>query len=253
MKDDRILLGAYWRNRRITVREYIATCYSFLMKLREFSDAFANRCVVIAGDPVILPSEYGPFEQIVARAINDPKCAYENPDADDKSLTLDSTSAVGFRVSFSDPDPKATLKTAISVSITAGAYGAYSPSNVALIKMPPEIANIWVADRRAIELMRIVVQSWRPTFAMLTSPELRAKLNRDVSNDFSIGPLTYFAERAIGNAVEGLVEVSDFSVDGALIAIDVPEPWAEHLQLLRPVYDKLSAADLLKWRVEQAA
>lgn len=127
MKDDRIVLSAYWKNRRITAREYINACYEFLARLREFSEAFASRCVVIGRTPIILSSELDRFREILSQAIEDPESAYGNPDPSNQSLTPDSTSTLGFRVSFSDPDSKATANTAIGVSVTAGAYSSYSP------------------------------------------------------------------------------------------------------------------------------
>ena len=250
MNNERIFLGAYWRERRITARDYIRLCHEFLARLRGFSPAFANCCVVLGEEVVVAPADADSFERILARALPDPTYSYVNPDPAVKSFTLDSTFPLGFRISFSDPDPAATEETAVSVSVTAGSYGDYSPTNVVLIDIPPTYSEFWVNKSRAMELMSLVVETWRPAFATLSSRELRKELDPKRANDFVIGPLTYFADKQAANVSRGTASVDTAPGGGLFLSIDAPAPWAKFATLFKPCYDRLTDAKLLAWNRE---
>jgi len=255
VRDEDVYLGAYWKDRRLSAREYIQLCYDFLQRLEALSPAFANRCVVIREEPARVPKDHSGFEQTILRCLAEGDHVYVNPDPGVKSLTLDSTIRVGFLTSFSDPDPKATRDTAIGIRVAAGGHGGrYSPPNHVLIEIPAGHRELWTEKRTARDLMNIVVATWHPTFAVLSSTELKKALDPNKVNNHTVGPFTYFAQRAAENAVSGgIASVSDITGAGPLITIDAPEPWAAHVQQFKPVYDRLSAANLLKWQHEQAA
>jgi hypothetical protein len=72
-------------------------------------------------------------------------------------------------------------------------------------------------------------------------------------NDFSVGALTYFEEASVAGTVSRIASVADFGERGTLISIDAPEPWSAHVDVFAPVYEKLSGANLLKWREARSA
>jgi hypothetical protein len=102
-----LLLGAYWKERRITAGQFIRLCFDFLAALRDFSTAFDKRCVALGEFPNVFPADvpkdYDSFEELMLNAIPNPKHIYNNPDSAIRHLTLNSTIPVGFRTSFSDP------------------------------------------------------------------------------------------------------------------------------------------------------
>lgn len=151
MKDEQVMLCAYWRERRITAREYVKLCYEFLGRLQDFSTAFERRCVGVGKMPkvvpMMVPKDYSGFERVVLKAVPDPQDSY----------TVDSTFNLGFRISFSDAGEGAVPPTRLVVSIKAGAFrGPHSPTNVVTIKIPTEYREFWQNNQRAKDLMNVV-------------------------------------------------------------------------------------------------
>ncbi len=248
METKTTLLAAYWKNRKITAREYIELCYTFLRKLQSFSPAFENRCVMIGTETLILPSDYPSFERILAEVINDKDYLYENPDPKNKTFTLDSSMSGGFSAPFSDPDPEATDATAISIRVAAGAYGGkYSPTNVVLIEVPAT-SDLLAGDLEKVkQLLKLVVEHWQPSFAVLTSSQLRRSLDPARKNSFTVGPLTYFADSRVKTLADGTAVSENGPDKGVLLTIKAPTPWTAAVDVFRPCYDRLSAAEALKW------
>jgi|SRR6266850_1417865 len=249
MESERVVLNAFWRERPISAGEYIATCRTFLAALPSVSSVFADRCIVIGNRPVILPSDEASFQKVMLSALAEEDYAFENPDPSNHELTTDSRLSQGFSFAFSDPDPHATEQTAASILVKAGAYGGvYSPTNSVTIKIPPTYRSLWEDREKARQLMFAVLEHWKPEFAMITSYELRRALDPKRVNDFSVGPLTYFADENAARIAKGKASVETTSGGGTLLSIDAPPPWANALDRFKDAYAALDKAGFLNWR-----
>jgi len=228
--------------------ECIATCRAFLAALQSVSSVFADRCVVIGTRPVVLPPDEASFQRVMLAAIAEEDYVFINPDPSNHELTNDSRLSQGFSFAFSDPDPHATEQTAASILVKAGAYGGvHSPTNAVTIKIPPTHRSLWEDREKAKQLMLAVLEHWKPEFAMITSYELRRALDPKRVKDFSVGPLTYFADEN-ARIAKGKATVETTSGGGTLLYIDAPPPWANALDRFKDVYAALDKAGLLNWR-----
>jgi hypothetical protein len=249
--EEKVFLGAYWMGRGLTGREFITRCYNFLAGLIDFSRAFEHRCVAVKEGntivPAALPKTYQAFEQLMIRVVPDNDQVYVNPDPTNKNFTLESTTPAGFTISFSDAGNGATPPTRLSVSITAGVHGEYQTPNSVLINIPPEYRVFWEDKQRARELVQLVVATWKPTIAALTSRELRQALDTKRENDLPLGPLTYFSDKEVGTVADETASVDASSEGGVLLIIDAPYPWTASLHHFRSCYTRLSEAGLLQW------
>jgi hypothetical protein len=250
MNEEHVLLGAYWRERRITARQFIELCFNFLVSLRDFSSAFDHHCVAIGQlpdvVPVSVPKDYASFEQLMMKAVPHPERAYTNPDPANRHFTLESTHVSGFSVAFSDAGQEGIRPTELGVYVAAGGHGKFGPPDSVLIEIPPDYREFWYGQR-AKELMRIVVSAWQPSFATLTSRELRKALDAERKNNITLGVVTFFSDRAAGDVAKECASVETLPNGGVLISVeDVPSPWAESVDRFRPCYSRLNNAGLLK-------
>jgi hypothetical protein len=255
--DERVFLGAYWKDRSITGKEFVQLCHDFLARLRKLSSAFGHRCVAIPeGSKFVaaaVPEDYESFERLMMRAVPNPEIAYLNPDRSNKNFTLQSTTAAGFTIGFSDGGYGTTQPTRLSVSITAGVHAEYQTPNSVIINIPPDYREFWQNSDMARHLMEIVVSVWRPTFATVTSSELRRALDPGRTGRFALGPIAYFADKRAGSAAEGTARVEPSVHGGVFLSIDTPYPWTGSLGRLRPCYSRLNDAGLLQWHVSEVS
>lgn len=255
--EERVFLGAYWKDRRLSAREFIKLCYGFLARLREFSSAFDYRCVAIPeGNKFVaamVPENYELFEQLMIRATPNPERVYVNPDSRGKDFTLQSTTPGGFTISFSDAGHGAVPPTRLSVSITAGVHGEYRTPNSVVINIPADYRKFWENHDKAKKLMEIVVSVWQPAFATLSSSELRRALDPNRTVSFAFGPLTYFADKRAGSVAKGVARI-EFSIHGGVfLSMDCSYPWAKSVDCFRPCWSRLNDAGLLQWQESEVS
>lgn len=250
--EEHVFLGAYWKNRRITAGEFVKLCYDFLAGLREFSSAFDHRCVAVGEMPgvvpVIVPKDYASFERLMLRAVPDPEHAYTNPESGNKEFTLESTIGAGFSIVFSDAGQDGVPATKLAVFVAAGGYGGpFTAPNHVLIEIPQEYREFWESRQRAKELLALVVSTWKPTYATLTSSELEKALDPKRRTPFSPGMLTYYSDDKIGRAADHTAHVEAAANGGVFLTIDAPYPWAAAADRFKPCFIRLNDAGLLQW------
>jgi hypothetical protein len=243
---EHILISANWRDRKLTAREFIDDCYRFLNALKDISPAFSNRCTAVGDEFDIVPDDYVSFEEVMTEALADPDSIYNNPDPALDSFTLDSTISGGFSIAFSESDPKATIETAISIKVRAGAFGSPRSTANVLIELPPLHASLVENDRIARKLLDVLIDIWRPEFATIYSDELLDVLDPDLEKKRACGALMYFADTdpatVIGNT--GVVETA--RTGGIVVRIPASPPWARSADAFRPCFERLSNAGFLK-------
>jgi|SRR5579872_7154285 len=251
-KEENVYLGAYWKNRQIVAREFIKLCYEFMTRLRRFSSAFDHQCVAVGDlpnvEPLLVPKDYFSFEKLMLRAVPNSKRIYTNPDATNRGFTLDSTYVSGFSIAFSDLGQKGIPATNLGSYVSAGRDDAkFSRPNSVLIEIPAEYRQFWDNTQRAKELLELVVSTWKPAFATLTSSELEQALNPHKGVLPCPGRLAYFADERVGPAANSTANVEYASKGGVFLDIDAPYPWAASVDRFKPCYARLSNAGLLQW------
>jgi hypothetical protein len=206
---------------------------------------FSNRCTAVGDEFVIVPDDYVSFEQVMTKALADPDSIYTNPDPALDSLTLDSTISGGFSVAFSESDPRATIETAISIKVRAGAFGSPRSTANVLIELPPLHASLVENDRTARKLLDVLIDIWRPEFATIYSDELRDVLDPDLDNKRACGALMYFADSGPVATIGNTAVVESVGSGGIVVRIPASPPWAKSADTFRACFERLSCAGLL--------
>ena len=243
---EHIRVAGYWRERKLTAREFIDACYAFLCRLGSVSESLSERCTVVDGDLVKLPSTLPSFEESMLKWMQDPNYVYTNPDSSVRSLTFDSTLPQGFTMSFSDCNPKATSENAFSILVRAGAHGHPNASGSAVIQVPPLHAAMIADARFARTSLQIMIDAWQPEFASVFSNELLSVLDPARKNPRPFGPLMYFAKIDPAALIGICGRVEPTSSGGTIVQIDAPLPWVQSAALFQSCFEALSRAGYLK-------
>jgi hypothetical protein len=156
-------VGAYWKDRQQTLREYIAESKRFLARLRELHPVFLKLMSwgrTLDSGVALLPDLSNLDELLFHRAPDEE--ALFLPSAPDGSPTLDSTCEIGFSTSYATgQDAKST-----SVSITAGTASPWLNNSV-VIKLP--VGNELAEYGFLRQLLKVTVEIWAPQTAVVSS------------------------------------------------------------------------------------
>ena len=240
------VVGAYWRDRKLTAREFIHSCFAFLSELKTISKSFSNRCIVVRQQCVPLPDDFQSFERAMAEYLTDPENVYANPDTSTDSFTLDSTLLQGFVASFSDPNPNATSESAISIFAAAGAHGHPNATGSAVIKLPPRYASLVADSNLSRALLNVMVDTWRSEFVSIFSRELIRVLDPKRVHKRPFGVLMYFTDDEPASAIGDTADIEVRDSGGIVVTIPVSQPWAAGADVCRPCFDRLASAGFLE-------
>lgn len=243
-----VLVGAYWRDRKYTARQFIEACHRFLSELKDISALFSNRCTTAQGELFPLPDDLPSFTKTMSGLLADSDNVYTNPDNSIRSFTLDSTLPQGFVAAFSDCNINATEENTISIFVAAGAHGHPNATGAAFFRLPPAHTVLVNDSVRRTLLLSLMTRAWFPEFATITSKELVKILDPERNNGRSFGPLMYFKDTYVEGVVANTPHVRVVrppATTGVTVAIDAPLPWAESADMFKPCYEKLKQAGLL--------
>lgn len=210
-------LGAYWKERQRTLREYIADTKRFLARLGELHPVFQG--LVLTGrtpsSGVRLLPDLSNVEELLFRLAprTDVLFTHAHPDG---SPTLSSECDIGFLTSYSNAEPRVEEK--VSITLTAGASSP-SVSNAVVLYLPMGVSEFreYAFVRRLLET---VVDCWAPSTAVVSSTAFRKKLGGP-GGSHTIGWMTWFADPTVREALPKEIEVEP--LDGGLLVTTTRE------------------------------
>jgi hypothetical protein len=189
---DSFYLGAYWKSRPCTLREYIVDTKRFLARLGALHPIFQGLVITgkTAASGVKLPPDLNNLDELLFRLAprDDALFTHAHPDG---SPTLDSTSPIGFLTSYANTQPPAQE---VSVRITAG-MDSPRLTNAVVLTLPMGMSEFqdYAFVRRLLEA---TVDCWAPSRAVVTSSAFRQKLGEPGGSQ-TIGWMTWFDDPAV--------------------------------------------------------
>lgn len=214
---DSFYLGAYWKERPCTLREYVADTRRFLARLGELHPVFQG--LVITGKTptsgVKLPTDLSNLEELLFRLAPRDGVLFTHAHSDG-SPTLDSECDIGFLTSYSNAEPRVEEK--VSLTLTAGASSPWV-SNAVVLYLPMGVSEFreYAFVRRLLET---VVNCWAPSTVVVSSTAFRKKLGGPGGSQ-TIGWMTWFAAPAVREALPKGIEVEP--LDGGLLVTTTRE------------------------------
>jgi hypothetical protein len=195
-------LGAYWKARRRTLREYIAESKDFLAALQELHPAF--RRLVSWGDTEesgveLLPDLSNLEDLIFRRGPSDD--ALFSPAGSGGAPTLDSYCSRGFITVYSNGSALAEEK--VRITIIAGTDSPWL-SNSVVINFPQAI-QAFREYAFIRQLLEVVLDCWAPDMAIVSSSAFNEKLDGQGGRK-AVGWMTWFADPAVQEALPEGVE-----------------------------------------------
>ncbi len=241
---DSLYLGAYWRNRRMTLREYAAVTQRFLARLRELHPLFQE--LVSWGDTedsaVALLPDLANLEGLILTRNHGRDAIYSHP-GPDGGPSLDSECRRGFIMNYSTH--RAAVQENVQVMITAGVYSP-ALTNALVIDFPRAGSQEFQQYEFSRALLGVVVECWQPRMALITSPSFRDKLGGE-GGPRTIGWMTWFADVAVKEALPSGTDAEPMR-GGVLVttARDVMSTGlSEHLSTAQRIQDRLKAHGVL--------
>ena len=194
---DSFYLGAYWKQRSCTLREYIAGSKGFLARLGALHPVFQG--LMITGkspsSEVVLQPDLSNLEELIFRCgpHDDDLFSHANPDG---SPSLDSEASHGFMTSYSHAKP--WEEEDVGISITAGMASPWL-TNAVVIDLPKGVREFREYGF-VRKLLETTVDCWAPSMAVVTSSSFREKLG-DSGGSRTIGWMTWFSDSLVRKAL----------------------------------------------------
>jgi hypothetical protein len=226
---DHDMLGVRWKKRPMTASEYLAFSKTLVHKLMEF-DPLLKGLIVWGKKPNQKPhiaKDLRDFDDMVLAYLDDSKnWLYDNPDPNNRKLTLDSTCPVGFRISYSDKETYGDLTIDCGKSVWQ--------TNVINIGFPGACHPKCQDYSYVSALMKLMVEYCKPDNAFMTygrhGKELgqqrkEAKLEYDPGlrsgrkATHPIGWLNYFADPSVKHRLPDDIETEVLATGGTLITL----------------------------------
>jgi hypothetical protein len=186
---EKYYLGAYWKERKETLLEYLTISRSFLQRLKHFHNIFSTLAIYIDNGRekiVWLDDELRNLEELIQMHSISEEAKYESLD-DKGTPTWLSFAPVGFSMHYSNTKPLGENN--VSVSIETGRYSPWLTNSV-VINLPGYDPDFNLTHDLAKQLLKIVVECWQPQIALVTTSDFRNTLKND---KFTVGWVTYFA------------------------------------------------------------
>lgn len=239
-----LYLGAYWKGRRRTLREYIADSKKFLAALRKLHPACES--LISWGDTedsgVELLPDLGNLDELVFRR-GPGKDALFSPSGPRGEPTLDSECSQGFITVYSNgsslPDEK------VRITIIAGSDSPWL-SNSVVINFPQTVHAF--REREFVRgLLGAVVDCWAPDSAVVSSSAFNEELDGQGGRK-AVGWMNWFADPAVQEALPEGVERQ--ALWGGALVFTSREPVSpsvpEHVASARLIRDSLRGHGYLK-------
>jgi hypothetical protein len=183
-------VGAYWKERPQTLREYIAQSKRFLVRLRDVHPVFLKWMSWgrTPDSAVALLEDLSNLEELVFhRALGEESLFV--PSAPDGSPTLDSTCPHGFSTSYATGQDAEGP----SVSITTGATSPWLNDSVVI-----ELPTVSEFGERGVvkKLLEVMVENWSPRTVVVSSHAFNRKLNGMDAKLPIVGWMIWLADRS---------------------------------------------------------
>ena len=209
---DEFYLGAYWKHRSCTLREYIAGCGRFMARLGALHPVFQG--LVMTGKTptsgVKLMSDLSNLDELIFKLgpRSDDLFTHANPDG---SPTLDSEAGIGFSTSYGDQ--RRYGEEGIGVRISAGMDSPWL-TNAVVIEMPMSFREFQEYGF-VKKLLETTLECWEPSRAMVTSHAFSEKLGGK-GGTRTIGWMTWFKDTTVAKALPKKAERETLA-DGVLV------------------------------------
>jgi hypothetical protein len=237
-------LGAYWKNRRLTLRQYIAATRHFLLDLRTLHPMF--RELVAWGSTESsrfeLRSDMNNLEEAIHRLVRNEEAYYSNL-LQDGGLSPESECESGFKMIYSNDEPLEQGR--IQLRITAGVRSPWL-SNAVVIDQHIARASELLDPELVKRLMGVTVESWKPQRGLVASQPFEDKIEPQ-GGQWSVGWLTYLANPAARLALPPGAEWETLG-EGVLITLTREPPSADnpaHVERAQRLKESLVARGLL--------
>lgn len=193
-----VILGAYWRNRPLTLRQYVDSVRGFLVLLRETHPAFAS--LEWVGDrpnsAVEVSPDLGNLDEILLRHSWDKRDMKGKLNADG-TPEWSATNQIGFRITFATTGQPETGE--ITISVRAGLLSSVVPDSVVinfLGRKGAEAPLEFTGYEFLKELFGRIIQYWNPDEGLVTSREFAERVCPDGPS--KAGWLTYVKDPRAG-------------------------------------------------------
>jgi hypothetical protein len=250
---DSLYIGAYWKVRKITMREYADSTKQFLQALCKYNPVF-NELFYVGRKPnsaVKLLQDFDNLDDLIYNNAWDPKVKYKNTNPDGRP-SWETDSKLGFNMTFDSG--RVTNQGGVEVSISAGKFSA-AVNNVVLIYFPtanhPNFFQLGFHQAESIvKLFRLTVNFWKPETALLTSKNFRKKVAFDrgtsaFKHNWNIGFLTYLENPDVIKELPPDVDYHRLEAGGVMIvtsseflSIDSPEIVEKGVRIRDNLYQK---------------
>ena len=243
MRND-FYLGAYWKNRLRTVRQYVAESKNFFRRLQMLHPAFQTLITSEKpeGPPIALLPDLSNLEELLLRRASHQDAVFSHLDKKGNP-TLDSASPLGFVTGYFSG---ATLgEEKVGIMISAGSDSPWF-GNAVVIDFPKG-EHAFQEYGFVRQLLEAVVDCWAPGTALVTSHAFNERLE-DQGGRNAIGWMNWFSDPGVRNALPEGVE-SEALGSGVLVvtareavSADVPE----HVLTARRIRDSLRERGFLQ-------
>jgi hypothetical protein len=237
-------LGAYWKSRLRTVRQYVAESKSFFRRLQMLHPAFQTLITSEKrrGPPVALLPDLSNLEEVLLRRTFHQDAVFSHLDKEGNP-TLDSASPLGFVTGYFSGEALGREKVGIMISA-----GSDSPwlGNAVVIDFPKE-ERAFREYGFVRQLLEAVVDCWAPDTAVVTSHSFNKRLDEQGGGE-AIGWMNWFSEAGVRDALPEGIESE--ALGSGVLVVTAREPVSadapEHVATARRIRDSLRARGLLQ-------
>jgi hypothetical protein len=255
--DDYYYLGAYWKVRTLTLREYANQIKDFLIRLQTFHPIFTN-LYLVGNNPnsdLKLTSDFSNLDSLIYKFSWDRNEKYEKANSDG-SPSWESTHDSGYRMIFNNG--KSFQNGGVTISISAGMYLPML-SNAIIMKYPVNYSGFPI-DFSSYEsneqLFKLTVNFWRPEAALFSTGNFSDKVSYEYgSNEYlaswEIGWLTYLDNLEVVTALPSGIEYQLLEAGGTMIITSketISPENSEHVAKAIRIRESLASQGLLKQR-----
>lgn len=191
---DKLILGAYWKNRALTLRQYVDSVRGFLALLRELHPVF-SRLEWVGDRPnsaVEISSDLANLEEIILRHSWDKRDLKGSVNADGAPAPS-ATNQIGFQIMFATKDWPGTD---VTISIGAGALSSVLSNAVVIEFRDGNGGSLLHSEFFGYdflkELFGRIIQYWKPDTALVTLRDFAKRVCPDGPS--KAGWLTYAAD-----------------------------------------------------------
>ncbi len=239
-----LYLGAYWKQRRLSLREYIAKCKHFLTTLRDAHPMFRQLVSWerTEDSAIVLFADLSNLDEAIVRHAPSENARYSHAGPNGEP-SLDSECEDGFVTVYSNEQPSDGEK--LSISITAGAHSQWL-NNAVVIRFPQGSDEFAQYDF-VRDLLMTTIGCWNPEFAVVSSHAFNDRVDED--GDWqAIGWMNWFRDSSVARALPKDIECTQWK--GGILLTTTRERLTPdsptHVSTARRVRDCLQAQGFLK-------